>query len=67
MRNYNAHRLWLDVKDFNLRAKYLYETEGFMIEGKLRENILGEKWFLSHFYILSMLEHEYRDRHFKEQ
>lgn len=63
---YNAHRFWLNVKDFNLRAKYLYETEGFIIEGKVRETFLGENGFES-FYILSMLEHEYRDRYFNEQ
>ncbi|MBP0016401.1 MAG: GNAT family N-acetyltransferase [Cyanobacteria bacterium SBLK] len=56
-----AHRLWLDVKDFNQRAKHLYETEGFIIEGKLRENFQGENGFES-FYILSILEHEYWNR-----
>jgi diamine N-acetyltransferase len=61
--SYNAHRFWLDVKDFNQRAKHLYETEGFIVEGKLRENFLGENGFES-FYILSILEHEYRDRRF---
>ncbi|HEX8249040.1 MAG TPA: GNAT family protein [Pyrinomonadaceae bacterium] len=33
----NAHRLWLDVKDFNTRARRLYETEGFVAEGVWRE------------------------------
>ena len=55
---YKAHRLWLDVKDFNQRAKHLYETEGFVVEGKLRENFQGENGFES-FYILSILDREY--------
>jgi Acetyltransferases, including N-acetylases of ribosomal proteins len=32
-----AHRLWLDVKDFNRRARSLYESEGFTTEGVWRE------------------------------
>lgn len=32
-----AHRLWLDVKDFNERARHLYESEGFTTEGIWRE------------------------------
>lgn len=32
-----VHRLELDVKDFNRRAKKLYLSEGFTIEGTLRE------------------------------
>ena len=32
----SAHRLWLDVKDHNLRARHVYEAEGFMVEGVLR-------------------------------
>lgn len=35
----NAHRLWLDVKDFNDRAKHVYESNGFIAEGLLRECI----------------------------
>ncbi|MEA5471588.1 GNAT family protein [Spirulina sp. 06S082] len=57
--NYNAHRFCLDVKEFNQRAKHLYETEGFVLEGKLRENFQGENGFES-CYILSILEQEYR-------
>ena len=32
-----AHRLWLDVKEHNSRARHLYEAEGFVEEGILRE------------------------------
>ena len=38
----NAHRLWLDVKAFNERARHLYETEGFIVEGTIRECIKTE-------------------------
>ena len=38
-REFGIHRLWLDVKTFNARAKYIYETEGFKVEGTLRDCI----------------------------
>lgn len=45
----NAHRLWLDVKDFNERARKLYESEGFVTEGfcatASRKMINGSHWF----------------------
>jgi RimJ/RimL family protein N-acetyltransferase len=34
-----AHRFWLDVKSRNLRAKALYDAEGFVLEGTLREAV----------------------------
>lgn len=34
---YGAYRLWLDVKPYNSRAKSLYESEGFVVEGTLRD------------------------------
>jgi diamine N-acetyltransferase len=34
-----AHRFWLDVKSRNLRAKALYDSEGFVLEGTLREAV----------------------------
>src|SRR4030095_6627534 len=36
-----AHRLWLDVKEHNTRARSLYENEGFRYEGTLRECLKG--------------------------
>ena len=54
-----AHRLWLDVRDHNVRAKHLYESEGFVEEGVLRECIkVGERF--ESLIMLSMLEREYR-------
>ena len=38
-----AHRFWLDVKSRNLRAKTLYESEGFVLEGTLREAVRIEQ------------------------
>jgi RimJ/RimL family protein N-acetyltransferase len=53
-----AHRLWLDVKEFNQRARRLYESEGFTVEGRLRECYRGEIGFES-VYVMSILESEY--------
>ena len=59
---YNAHRLWLDVKENNYRAQNLYKSEGFVFEGKLRECIKTDKGFES-LIIMSILESEYRNKH----
>ena len=53
-----AHRLWLDVKDFNLRARHLYRTGGFVIEGVLRECTKMGDAFES-LVLMSMLYEEY--------
>jgi diamine N-acetyltransferase len=55
----NAHRLWLDVKEFNMRARSLYEQEGFRFEGKLRE-CRREGDGYSSLILMSILESEYR-------
>ena len=36
----DAHRLWLDVRDQNPRARRLYETAGFSYEGTFRNWLL---------------------------
>jgi RimJ/RimL family protein N-acetyltransferase len=56
---HQAHRLWLDVKEFNARARHLYASEGFVQEGVLRECLRGESGFDS-LVVLSMLASEYR-------
>lgn len=56
-----AHRLWLDVKEHNTRARSLYEREGFVVEGCLRDCLLGSTGFES-VVLMSMLEHEYHAR-----
>lgn len=52
------HRLWLDVYDDNYRAIKLYESEGFIKEGTLRENIKANTGYRSQ-RIYSMIENEY--------
>ncbi|MGC1308388.1 MAG: GNAT family protein [Phormidesmis sp.] len=53
-----AHRFWLDVIVSNERARSLYESEGFVLEGTLRD-----AWKTADGYedmlIMSMLEKEY--------
>ncbi len=56
-----AHRLWLDVKEHNSRARGLYEREGFVKEGCLRECLLGSNGFES-VVLMSILEQEYHAR-----
>ena len=57
-RTLNAHRLWLDVKVKNARARHLYRTEGFVEEGVLRECLLEDGQFES-LVIMSLLQSEY--------
>ncbi len=54
----NAHRLWLDVKEHNERARHIYEAEGFITEGVLRECLKTENGFES-LVVMSMLRVEY--------
>lgn len=53
-----AHRLWLDVVDYNHRAIELYRSEGFVQEGVLRECDLFEGKYAS-LVVMSMLSREY--------
>jgi len=55
---WHAHRLWLDVKQNNLRARRLYESEGFAVEGLIRECLRGESGYES-LIVMSMLEKEH--------
>lgn len=59
--NLNAHRLWLDVKDFNYRARHIYESTGFKVEGTLRECIKNGDRYES-LVIMSILQDEYKRR-----
>lgn len=53
-----AHRLWLDVKEHNGLARRLYETEGFTIEGILRDCLKTEGGYES-LVVMSILRGEY--------
>ncbi|EPC02347.1 hypothetical protein L861_15025 [Litchfieldella anticariensis FP35 = DSM 16096] len=52
------HRLWLDVKVDNGRARQLYRSEGFIEEGMLRECLEGPSGYES-LVVMSMLSHEF--------
>jgi diamine N-acetyltransferase len=53
-----AHRLWLDVREKNDRARYVYQSQGFQEEGKLREYIMYNGEYES-LIVMSILETEY--------
>jgi RimJ/RimL family protein N-acetyltransferase len=55
-----VHRLWLDVKEQNHRARSLYASEGFAVESLLRECLKGDHGFDS-LVVMSMLSSEYRE------
>jgi diamine N-acetyltransferase len=55
---FEANRLWLDVKVNNLRAINLYEKQGFLIEGTLRECIKNENGYES-LHVMSILNREF--------
>ena len=56
-----AHRLWLDVKKRNTRAKALYDSEGFVFEGELRQAVKVHDGYDS-LVVLSLLQEEFARR-----
>jgi diamine N-acetyltransferase len=56
-----AHRLWLDVKKRNERARALYAAEGFVVEGELREAVRVDGGFET-LVVMSMLQSEFAQR-----
>ena len=56
-----AHRLWLDVKGLNSRAKLLYDSEGFVVEGLLRDAVRVSDGYDS-LIVMSMLKSEFEAR-----
>ena len=54
----NAHRLWLDVVEYNIRAQKLYKSQNFVCEGVLRECDKYEGTYNS-LIIMSILKREY--------
>jgi len=56
-----AHRFWLDVKERNARAQGLYQSEGFLLEGRLRDAVRIEGGYDS-LIVMSMLAPEFKDR-----
>ena len=53
-----AHRLWLDVRENNFRAQHVYQSQGFIREGVLRECVKVKDAYES-LVLMSMLSHEY--------
>jgi len=53
-----AHRLWLDVRERNSIAQHLYESQGFVREGLLRECVKVDNVYES-LYVMSILASEY--------
>jgi diamine N-acetyltransferase len=56
-----AHRLWLDIKKRNTRARSLYDSEGFQKEGELRDAVKVQGGFDS-LVVMSMLQGEFSQR-----
>lgn len=60
-----AHRFWLDVKSLNRRALALYESEGFVEEGRLRESVrltLDGADGYDTLVVMGLLDREYQAR-----
>jgi RimJ/RimL family protein N-acetyltransferase len=60
-RDLHAHRFWLDVKTLNTRALALYQSEGFVEEGRLRESVRVAGGYDS-LVVMSLLDREYEAR-----
>jgi len=61
-RDLRAHRFWLDVKQLNTRALALYQSEGFVEEGRLRESVRVTINGADGYDSLIMLDREYAAR-----
>lgn len=62
----HAHRFWLDVKQRNARAKAFYDSEGFVVEGVLRDAVrtrmVDDSLGFDSLVVLSMLRDEFSAR-----
>jgi RimJ/RimL family protein N-acetyltransferase len=57
-----AHRVWLDVKSHNARARALYRSEGLVEEGLLRECLIAPDGRFESMVLMSMLRPEFEAR-----
>lgn len=53
-----AHRLWLDVKVYNDIAQKLYQSEGFVKEGVMRESLYADGEYFD-MVLMAMVEGDY--------
>jgi hypothetical protein len=56
----DVHRMWLAVKEFNHRARALYASEGFIVEGTLRECLKADDGSFESLVVMSLLKREYQ-------
>ncbi|MDX2215008.1 MAG: GNAT family protein [Oculatellaceae cyanobacterium bins.114] len=56
---YQAHLLWLDVKEHNHRAQVVYTKAGFKVEGTLRDRLKTTTGYES-LILMSILRSEYQ-------
>lgn len=56
-----AHRLWLDVADDNVRAQHVYRKLGFVEEGRLRKAARRSSGEWRDLILFGMLENEWAD------
>jgi len=54
-----VHRIWLEVLETNQHAKRLYEKQGFITEGRLRDAVFRDGKYVD-YIIMSILETEYQ-------
>ncbi|MEM0978830.1 MAG: GNAT family protein [Cyanobacteria bacterium P01_H01_bin.58] len=59
--DFDAHRLWLDVIEDNVRARSLYRSVGFVEEGCIREGFKRPDGFAS-MYLMGMLRSEFLEQ-----
>ena len=57
----NFHRAWLDCKEYNDVAIHLYESEGLIKEGLLRETLLTDDVY-ENLIVFGILDREYKAR-----
>ncbi len=56
--NLNAHRIWLDVFEDNFRAIQLYKSQGFSIDGILRDSVKRNGKYFS-LLLMSILKSDF--------
>ncbi len=59
---FKAHRLYLDVYPYNARARHVYESFGFQVEGVMRQAAFRDGEYFD-LVLMSLLEDEYRALH----